>query len=414
MTVKKIIIIGAGPAGMMAAIRASQVGAQVILIDKNSRPGRKLLLTGKGRSNLTNALELDLFIKRIFHGGDFLRDAFSKFFNQDLIRFFEERGVKLKTERQLRVFPENDRSVSIIDALEKEIRGQKTEFISNVSCKDIIVKDGSVKEVSLDNGTLVPADCVILATGGASYAFTGSTGDGISIARKLGHRIIPLRPGLVPLVTKEKFVRTLEGLVLKNISIKFSCGKEKVISEIGELLFTKSGISGPLVLSLSGKTADWLFENKEVSAEIDLKPALSQAQLNERLLREFKLNSKKALKNVLKELLPLSFVKCFLLAAGLDPEIKVSHVTQEERRKIIINLKSFRLGIAGTLPLEEAMVTKGGVSLKEINPRTMGSRLIKGLYFAGEIMDIDADTGGFNLQAAFSSGYLAGESAALS
>ena len=412
MQTKKIVVVGGGPAGMMAAIRSAQLDQDVILLEKNPTLGRKLLLSGKGRCNLTNACDLQLFLKRYSHTADFLRDAFKKFFNQELMSFFEERGLQLKVERQLRVFPVSDFSSSILEVLKKELEKSSVKIIYKTSLKDIVVSNNAVAAVVTSDGRSIPADRVILATGGISYAFTGSTGDGLAIAKKSGHAIVSTRAGLVPLVTKQKFVKALEGLTLKNIRLVFDSGKRQIVSEIGEMLFTDVGISGPLVLSLSGRIVDWLEENKDVTVSIDLKPALTQEQLDARLLREFKLNSRKAVKNVLAELMPKRLVDVFVKIAKIDPDKQVSQVTKNERENLASLLKGFRLNIAGALAMEEAMVTRGGVSLKEINPRTMESRRIKGLYFCGEMIDIDADTGGFNLQAAFSTGYLAGESAA--
>ncbi len=410
---KKIVVVGGGPSAMMAAIRAAGLGQDVSLLEKNSSLGNKLLLSGKGRCNLTNAEDLEYFLKRFSKNGDFLRDAFKKFFNRDLMRFFEDRNLKLKTERQMRVFPATDRSDSILNVLKKELEKVRAQVICKSKVVDLLLQGGKVKGVRLENGRDILADRVILATGGASYSFTGSDASGINIARKLGHTIVPLRAGLVGLMVKQDYPKSLEGLTLRNIRLKFSDGKTRIVSDIGELLFTGFGISGPLVLSLSGQIVDWLGESKNVYVEIDLKPALSGEQLNGRLLREFKLNPKKNIKNTLTALLPKSLVTVFLERLKILPDKKVSHIAQEERRRIIILLKSFCLHITKARPMSEAMVTRGGVSLKDISPRTMESRIIKGLYFAGEIMDIDADTGGFNLQAAFSTGYLAGESAAL-
>ena len=398
---------------MMAAIRAAQLKQDVTLVEKNSILGRKLLLSGKGRCNLTNACPLEEFLKRFSGNGQFLRDAFKKLFNKELMEFFESRGLKLKVERQLRVFPVTDRSDSIVQVLEKELKNNNVNILFRASVKDILTENGRVKGLALESGNLISADKIILATGGVSYSFTGSTGEGIKLAGKLGHAIIPLTPGLVPLVVREKFIKSLEGLTLKNIRFKFLACKNKIVSDVGELLFTASGISGPLVLTLSGHIASWLKTGEAVFIEIDLKPGLSQEQLGARLLRDFKLNPKKSLKNVLKELLPQKLISIFLEATDINPLRKTSQITNDERSKMISFLKGFKLQITGTRPIEEGMVTSGGVSLKEINPRTMESRLTKGLYFAGEIMDVDADTGGFNLQAAFSTGYLAGESAAL-
>ena len=410
---KRIAVVGAGPAGMMAAIRSSQLGQDVILIEKNPLAGRKLLLSGKGRCNLTNTCDSDSFLKRFSKNGEFLRDAFKKFSNLDLMRFFETRSLELKIERQLRVFPVSNRADSVLEILKKELHKNKVKVLYKTAAKDIFTQGNKVKGLLLSDGKAMPTDKLIFATGGASYSFTGSTGDGIRLAQKLGHRIVSLRPGLVPLKVKQQYPRLLEGLALKNISLRFCDGKKEIFSGIGELLFTTSGISGPLVLSLSGQIGDWLKENKNVYAEIDLKPALSKEQLNARLLREFSLNSKKTIKNMFKTLLPKRLIEVFMDIAKIMPDKKVSQISRAERQRIVALLKGLRLDIAELMPIEEAMITRGGVSLKDINPKTMESRIIKGLYFAGEMIDVDADTGGFNLQAAFSTGYLAGDSAAI-
>ncbi len=408
---KKIVVVGGGPAGMMAAIRAGELQQDVTLIEKNPLLGKKLLLSGKGRCNLTNACELEPFLKRFSKNGQFLRDAFKKFFNQDLISFFEKRGLKLKIERQLRVFPVTDSSNSILGVLKKELQKNKVKVLYKTAMKDIVIQDGKIKGLLLNDGRFLACDEVILATGGLSYAFTGSTGEGLEVVKKLNHVVSSPRPALVPLETRQKYPKVLEGLTLKNIRLKVADGRRQIISDIGELLFTDFGISGPLILTLSGQITDWLREGGQVYVEIDLKPALSKEQLQARLLREFKLNSKKSLKNVLKALLPQRLVEVFIELAKINPAKLVSQITRLERENLISLFKAFRLDILRARPLEEAMITRGGISLKEINPRTMESRLIKGLYFAGEMIDVDADTGGFNLQAAFSTGYLAGDSA---
>jgi len=397
---------------MMAAIRAAGLGQDVTLLERKDSLGNKLLLSGKGRCNLTNTEDLEYFLKRFSKNGDFLRDAFKKFFNRQLIDFFEQRGLKMKIERQMRVFPQTDRAASILDVLKKELINSGVQVIYKAKVINLLLDAGKVKAVRLENGVNIACDRVIFASGGASYSFTGSDASGINIARKLGHKIVALRPGLVPLDVRQDYPRKLEGLSLRNIRLKFSDSKTQIISEIGELVFTASGISGPLVVTLSGRVIDMLAQNKNVFVEIDLKPALSIEQLDNRLLREFKVNAKKSIKNALKELLPLRLIKVFIEASAIDLLKKCSQITQKEREKIISLLKGFRMDISGPRPIEEGMVTRGGVSLKEINPRTMESRLIKGLYFCGEMIDVDADTGGFNLQAAFSTGYLAGESAA--
>jgi hypothetical protein len=409
----KIVVIGGGPSGMMAAIRAAGLGQDVTLLEKKDSLGNKLLLSGKGRCNLTNTEDLEYFLKRFSKNGDFLRDAFKKFFNRQLIDFFEQRGLKMKIERQMRVFPQTDRAASILDVLKKELINSGVQVIYKAKVINLLLDAGKVKAVRLENGVNIACDRVIFASGGASYSSTGSDASGINITRKLGHKIVALRPGLVPLDVRQDYPRKLEGLSLRNIRLKFSDSKTQIISEIGELVFTASGISGPLVVTLSGRVIDMLAQNKNVFVEIDLKPALSIEQLDNRLLREFKANAKKSIKNALKELLPLRLIKVFIEASAIDLLKKCSQITQKEREKIISLLKGFRMDISGPRPIEEGMVTRGGVSLKEINPRTMESRLIKGLYFCGEMIDVDADTGGFNLQAAFSTGYLAGDSAAL-
>ncbi|MFA5096525.1 MAG: NAD(P)/FAD-dependent oxidoreductase [Candidatus Omnitrophota bacterium] len=413
MQKKKIAVVGSGPGGMMAAIRAGQLSQEVTLFDKNPLLGKKLLLSGKGRCNLTNTIALEPFLKRFSKNGEFLRDAFKGFFNAELMDFFESRGLSLKIERQQRVFPVTDSSSSIVKILEKELARQGVKVMLKAKVKDVALKDNRVAGLYLDPQGFLAFDKIILATGGLSYAFTGSTGEGLEMAKRTGHRVIGVRPGLVPLVLKEKYPKDLEGLALKNIRIGFCAGKNKIISEVGELLFTSFGISGPLVLTLSGKVVDWLSEEKEVYAEIDLKPGLTHEQLDARFLREFKLNPKKGIKNIMKGLLPIKLINLFIMLAKIEPHKKANQISQSERRLLAALLKGWRLQVSGSLPLEEGMVTQGGVSLKDIDPRTMESRLVKGLYFCGEMIDIDADTGGFNLQAAFSTGYLAGESAAI-
>ncbi|MDD5255644.1 MAG: NAD(P)/FAD-dependent oxidoreductase [Candidatus Omnitrophica bacterium] len=410
---KKIIVVGGGPAGMMAAISAASHSQDVTLIEKNPILGKKLLLSGKGRCNLTNACEIDPFLKRFFENGQFLRDAFRQFFNTELMDFFQSRGLKLVTERQMRVFPLEGRSDAVLEVLKKELQARAVQVMLRASLKDIAADTAGINGIWLENGRHLPAEKVILATGGVSYAFTGSTGEGLRIAEKFGHTIVPLRPGLVPLCTKQQFCRFLEGLSLRNIRLTFGAGKHKAVSDIGELLFTSFGVSGPLVITHSGRIADWSIEHKDTWLEIDMKPALSFEQLDARFLREFKEFPRRSIKNMLKSMLPQKFIPVFLDAACVLADTRVSHIKHQERRKMVTLLKAFHLDIASTRPIEEAMVTRGGVSLKEINPRTMESRLCKNLYFAGEIMDIDADTGGFNLQAAFSTGFLAGKSAAL-
>lgn len=410
---KRVVVVGAGPAGMMAAIRAGECKAQVLLLEKNLVLGKKLLLSGKGRCNITNACGLESFLEKFSHNAEFLRDAFGKFFNKELIGFFEKRGLPLKVERQERVFPVTDKSASVIAVLNSALRQSHVKVIFDCKVRDILVKDGRVNSLLLAGGKSIFTDKIILATGGASYSFTGSDSFGISLAEKLGHNIVSLKSGLAPIEVKQNYPKLLEGLTLKNISVSISGSKKEFRSPVGELLFTDFGISGPLVFSLSAKVGDWLKNDKDLRIEVDLKPGLSVDTLDARLLREFKLNSKKSIENILNLLLPKRMSEVCIGILKLDGVKKASYVTAEERAQIVSFLKSFRMDIKRIRPIEEGMVTRGGVSLKDINPRTMESLKVKGLYFAGEMIDVDADTGGFNLQAAFSTGYLAGESAAL-
>lgn len=409
---KNILVVGGGPAGMMAAIRASQLGASVTLLERNQSLGRKLLLTGKGRCNLTNAGELDDILQAFSRQGQFLRDAFKVFFNKDLVAFFEKRGLAMKTERQFRIFPVTDRSASVLQVLKEDLLRCGVNVMTGVRVQRIKCGGGRVSGIGLAGGREIDGDAVVLATGGLSFAFTGSSGDGLKMAEQTGHRIVSCRPGLVPLVTVETFPKQLRGLTLKNIRLEFKAGRHQVTSEIGELLFTDFGVSGPLILSLSGTIGDWLAAGQTVSMAVDIKPALSEEQLESRLLRDVTSQPKRQIVNLLKEYLPISFIPVFLKIAKVPEKREANQLRQADRRQLIKLFKAFPLRIKATLPLEEAMVTKGGVSLKDIDPRTMASRKLDGLYFAGELMDVDGDTGGYNLQAAFSTGYLAGQSAA--
>ena len=403
-----VIVVGGGPAGMMAAIRSARLGHKVLLLEKNASLGKKLLLTGKGRCNITNAAPFDEFILRFSKNAQFLRDAFKVFFNKELIDFFKERGLGLKTERQDRIFPCTDSALSVLHVLKKELAASGVEVLYNTRVKDIVIRDRKAKGVCLSSNKKIPAEAIIIATGGVSYSFTGSAGDGHRIAEKAGHAIAPLRPALVALKVKQAYVKGLEGLSLKNIQLKFIGNKKALKSEIGELLFTDNGVSGPLVVSMSADLLDIFKSDGALVLEIDLKPALELKQLDLRLLREIDAVPKKTIFNLLRTMLPVRIIGLFLQIAGIDKDTKAAHVTGVERKKIVSLLKSWRFDVFGSAGIEKAMVTRGGVSLKDIDPKTMQSRIIKGLYFAGEIIDIDADTGGFNLQAAFSTGYLSG------
>lgn len=406
-----IAVIGAGPAGIMAAIRAAQLGKKVILIERNDAIGKKLLMTGKGRCNLTNSAPLDAFVERFGKQGSFLRSAFFKFCNEDLMAFFRDKGLELKTERQGRVFPVTDDSRAIVKVLNEYLSGSGVETRYNSRVK-ALRKKAATFQIELEDGNEVEAAKVIIATGGASYKATGSTGDGFRIAEQLGHTIAKLKPGLVPLKAEEEWVKGLQGLALENIRVTFECGRKKIVSDIGELMFTHFGVSGPLVLDLSGDVVELLEKHGNAGLLIDLKPGLTIDQLDKRLLNEFKDSGTKSVKNIFKALLPLRLIDALIETAGVDRNKRGSQISQDERRRLVRALKGLRLTVTGALPIEEAMVTGGGVSTKEIDPRTMGSKVVEGLYFAGEVIEGAASSGGYNLQQAFSTGYLAGESAA--
>lgn len=395
---------------MMAAITAADGCRTVALYEKNPRLGRKLLLTGKGRCNVTNVGSLDAYWQHFSRQSKFLRDAFCAFFHQDLMRFFAQRGLPLKVERQQRVFPQTDKAESVLWVLKQELIRRSVQIYCENPVRSIRVENGCVTGVRDNTGKNILAHRVVLATGGKSYPVTGSTGDGYKMAGRWGHTLVPLRPALVGLETRSKIPSRLQGVVLKNVILKFQKGKKKVLSPVGELLFTDFGVSGPLVISLSGKIADWL-EQGAVTLFMDLKPGLDRQKLEARMQREIDSGPRVLIKNFLKKFFPSAFSAVFVDWLKLEPAKQANQITQSERKRIIAAMKSLRLDIARARPLAQAMVTQGGIPLKEIDPKTMESRLIKGLYFAGEIIDVDADTGGFNLQAAFSTGYLAGQSA---
>lgn len=412
MTVlKKTVIIGGGAAGLTAAYFAAinDEKNSITVIEKNTRPLRKVMITGKGRCNLTNNCDNDTLISNVVRNPRFLYSAFSAFTPQDTMALFESLGVPLKTERGNRVFPVSDKAVDIVDALVKAVKAQGVKII-NATVSKIIAEDGAVKGVVLEDGAEILADNIILATGGASYPLTGSTGDGYLFAKDLGHTVTEPLPSLVPLECHEGFCSKLSGLSLKNVTLSvFEEGRKKaVFSEMGEMLFTHFGISGPLVLSASAKLNN--IKEKRYKAFIDLKPALTIEQLDSRVLRDFTEAQNKDFINSLDKLLPKSLIPVVVSLSGIEPSKKINSITKEDRTKICVLLKKFPLNITRTRPIEEAIITRGGIAVKEINPTTMQSKLINGLYFAGEIIDVDALTGGFNLQIAFSTGYLAGTS----
>jgi predicted Rossmann fold flavoprotein len=422
MKQKKLIVIGAGAGGMMAGGRAAEKGAPVLLLEKMPVPGRKILISGKTRCNLTNARDLEDFISAYGVNGRFLYGAFNRFFREDLLEFMRRYGVETKTERGGRIFPASDNAADVVSAFQKYLNEYKVDLRTGVRVKKISVLDGKVTGVKTDKGDF-PADAVILAAGGSSFPATGSSGDGYRLAEEAGHCIVKLRPGLVPMTVEESdLAKSMQGVSLKNVRLTtYRCrageidtprsGRMVLDARSGEMMLTHFGLGGPLTLLMSLEMVDAL-ENGPVSAAIDLKPGLTLEQLKLRLQRDFDSLSKRSLKSILKEALPQKMIVPIIHLSGI-PEDKPGHqINAAERDRLAALLKSVRFNIKGPLPLSSAMVTAGGVSLKEIDPQTMSSKLVKGLYFCGEVMDIDADTGGYNLQAAFSTGYAAGESAA--
>jgi predicted Rossmann fold flavoprotein len=409
LAVKKVGVIGAGPAGLMAAGRASELGSRVIIFEKNGRAARKLMITGKGRCNITNACPEDELLRNIPGNGKFLHSAFSRFSNHDIIQFFERLGVPLKTERGNRVFPVSDRASDIVDAMVGYANRSGAEFRYRAPVSGIICENGAVKGVRLQNDDFIELDSVVLATGGMSYPLTGSTGDGYAMAREMGHTVTTLNPSLVPLETRETWVGRVKGLTLKNVGLSvYDTGKRLVYRDQGELLFTHFGVSGPMILSASRHILECGFRGAELV--IDMKPALDEETLDRRIQRDFGKYSRKQLSNSFDDLLPKSMIPVFIDLLGIPPEKPVNQITKSDRKAIVSLLKGIWLTVSGARPIDEAVVTAGGVSIREIDPKTMESKLIKGLFFAGEIIDVDAYTGGFNLTIAISTGYAAGSS----
>lgn len=404
-----IAVIGAGAAGSMAAIRAGQLNKRVILLEKNELIGKKILMTGRGRCNLTNSGKLDTFIEKFGKPGQFLRSAFYAFSNEDVMDFFKANGLELKVERQGRVFPVTDNARSVTQVLEKCLKENNVDVRYRARIREIR-KTSENFILDTDSGS-VTVKKVILAAGGASYKDTGSTGDSFQIAQALGHTILPLSPGLVPLKTKEAWVKEVQGLTLKNIRLIFIAGKKKIISEVGEMLFTHFGVSGPLILDLSGELVRLLEKENQMSLLIDLKPGIESEEMKDKLLKEVKEHGGREIKTMLASALPIRLAPLILKLINIDIHKKMHQMNKDERLKLAKILKELPLTITGSLPLEEAMVTCGGISMKEIDPRTMESRIVGGLYFAGEAIEGGAPSGGYNLQQAFSTGYLAGQAA---
>lgn len=407
----KIAIIGGGAAGLLAGITAVQNGAEVTIFEKMRQAGKKMLITGKGRCNITNACELEDFVKNLPGNGRFLNSALHRFTNNDIVELLENNGLQTKVERGGRIFPVSDKAKDVVDTLIAIFCQAGGKIMTDTKVIDILLKDGRAVGVKTISGAYT-ADAVILAAGGASYPGTGSDGGGAKLAAKAGHRIIPLKPSLVPLESDYPYVDDLQGLSLRNVQGTLFADGKKIASEFGEMLFTHFGVSGPIILSLSNNASQALADGKEVELYIDLKPALSNEKLDARIQRDFVQYSRKQLVNGMKDLLPQRLIPVVCDMAYLDEEKFVNQISREERQLLLQTLKHFCVPITGTRPIAEAIVTSGGVDVKEINPKTMESKLVEGLYFAGEVMDVDGYTGGFNLQAAFSSGYAAGLAAA--
>ena len=406
---KKVVIIGAGPAGMTAAYSASQNGIDVVLVEKNERVGRKLLITGKGRCNITNNCEVEELIANVNTNGKFLYSAFYTFTNDAVMEMFESLGVRLKTERGNRVFPESDRAMDVVDAMARLIKRKNIKLVTGKTVKDIKEKNGKVESVVLSDGKEIKADAVIIATGGASYQRTGSTGDGYRLAEKLGHKITPLKPSLIGLEIQEDFVSKLKGLSLRNVAINvYGKKNKKIYDDFGEMEFTDYGVDGPIIKSASCIMRDLSKESYKIS--LDLKPALDHEKLEKRVQRDFQKYINKRFENSLSDLLPSKMIPVVVELSGIDPTTPVNSITKEERRNLVNTIKNIEMHVKRYRPMEEAIVTSGGVKTSEINSSTMESKLVEGLYFAGEVIDVDAYTGGFNLQIAFSTGYLAGMS----
>lgn len=407
-----VIVVGGGAAGMFAAIAAAKNGHQVTLYEKNEKLGKKIFITGKGRCNITNAADMEELFDAVVTNSKFLYSSFFGYTNQNVIDFFEDAGVPVKIERGNRVFPISDHSSDVIRALEREMKKVGVKVCLNTEVKSVEAEKGKFNKVVLKDTTTQTADACIVATGGLSYRSTGSTGDGFRFAENVGHKVTQCFPSLVPMETKEPWICELQGLSLRNVEAKILDGKKELYKDFGEMLFTHFGVSGPLIISASSyvgkKFMDKNGQKKELTLEIDLKPALTEEQLDQRVLRDFEENHNRQFKNAITKLFPTKLIPVMLELGGIDPEKKVNSIEKEERKQFVHLIKHFRMTLTGLRDYPEAIITKGGVHVKEIDPGTMESKLVKGLYFAGEVLDLDALTGGFNLQIAWSTGYAAG------
>lgn len=410
MADRKVIVIGAGAAGMMAAYSSALCGNKVTVFERNEKAGKKLFITGKGRCNITNDSDAETILNNIITNRKFMYSAIYSFSNEDVKAFFEENGLHLKVERGNRIFPVSDKSSDVINTLKKALRNENVEIEYNILVKDLVVENNTVKGVVLKDGRKVYADKVIMATGGMSYPVTGSDGKGFDILRKYGHTITDLSPALVPMNVKEEFAKELQGLSLKNVDISFyrnEVDKKPVYEEFGEMLFTHFGISGPIVLSGSSVAGKYLKEGNLI-ARIDLKPALSKEQLDDRILREFTNGINKDIVNVMDNLLPKKLIPVMLDYCEIESHKKVNSISKEERNRMVEAFKGLKLTITSLRSFNEAIITQGGIKVKEVDPGTMESKIISNLYLAGEMLDVDALTGGYNLQIAWSTGRLAG------
>lgn len=403
----KVLVVGGGAAGMFAAIFAARSGSEVHLYEKNEKLGKKLFITGKGRCNITNASDMEVLFASVLTNPKFLYSSFYGYTNEDVIQFFEEAGLHTKVERGNRVFPKSDHSSDVIGTLVRILNRERVKIYLHQEVEKVVSKEGIFENLILKDGTAVYGDACIVATGGCSYQTTGSTGDGYRFAKENGHQVSDLLPALVPMNVKEGFVKELQGLSLRNVKAAVYQGKKLLYEEFGEMLFTHYGVSGPLMLSASSVVGRQL-RKEALRLEIDLKPALSEEQLDQRVLREFEEYKNKQFKNAVHKLFPAKLIPVMIEVSGIEPEKKVNEISKKERLGFVHQIKHFEMTLTGLRDFNEAIITKGGIKVKDIDPGTMESKLIKGLYFAGEVLDLDALTGGFNLQIAWSTGYAAG------